>query len=118
MRCQQCHLDNPDDIKFCRQCGAKLQSTPSPSDPLFSGERKHATILFAYLSDYTAMSERLDPEEVKEIMGAIFGQIAAVVDRYGGFVEKCIGDAVMAIFGVGTVSQWFSQGHSKNNLNN
>jgi hypothetical protein len=50
--------------------------------------------------DYTAMSEKLDPEEVKEIMSRIFGEIAQVVTKYEGFIEKFVGDAVMALFGV------------------
>ena len=63
-------------------------------------ERKHVTILFSDLSGYTAMSERLDPEEVKDIMSRIFGDIAQVVAKYEGFIEKFVGDAVMALFGV------------------
>jgi class 3 adenylate cyclase/tetratricopeptide (TPR) repeat protein len=64
------------------------------------GERKHVTVLFSDLSGYTAMTERLDPEEVKRITARIFGEIAKVIDRYEGFIEKYAGDAVMALFGV------------------
>src|SRR3972149_3875263 len=64
------------------------------------GERKQVTILFSDLSGYTAMSEKLDPEEVKEIMSRVFGGIAQVVTKYEGFIEKFIGDAVVAFFGV------------------
>jgi class 3 adenylate cyclase/tetratricopeptide (TPR) repeat protein len=64
------------------------------------GERKHVTVLFSDLSGYTTMSEKLDPEEVKEIMSRIFGEIAQVVTKYEGFIEKFVGDAVMALFGV------------------
>jgi class 3 adenylate cyclase/tetratricopeptide (TPR) repeat protein len=56
--------------------------------------------MFSDLSGYTAMTEKLDPEEVKEIMGRVFGEIAQVVVKYEGFIEKFIGDAVMALFGV------------------
>jgi len=52
------------------------------------------------MSGYTSMSERLDPEEVKEISGRIFGEISQVIAKYDGFIEKYIGDAVMALFGV------------------
>jgi len=62
--------------------------------------RKHATVLFSDLSGHTAMSEKLDPEEVKEIMSRIFGEIAQVVTKYQGFVKKFVGDTVMALFGV------------------
>jgi len=52
------------------------------------------------MTGYTAITEKLDPEEIKEIMGKIFGEISMVVSKYEGFVEKYIGDAVMALFGV------------------
>ena len=58
------------------------------------------TVLFSDLSGYTAMSERLDPEEVKNIMSRIFGEIAQVVAKYDGSIQKFIGDAVVAFFGV------------------
>ncbi|MCF8130885.1 MAG: AAA family ATPase [Deltaproteobacteria bacterium] len=58
------------------------------------------TVLFSDLSGYTAMSEKLDPEEVKEITSRIFGKISQVIAQYSGFIEKYIGDAVMAVFGV------------------
>ena len=64
------------------------------------GERKYVTALFSDLSGYTAMSEELDPEEVKEITGRILGEISQIVSKYEGFVEKFVGDAVMALFGV------------------
>jgi len=51
------------------------------------------------MSGFTAMSEKMDPEETKEIMGKIFGEISKVVAKYEGFIEKFIGDAVMALFG-------------------
>jgi class 3 adenylate cyclase len=63
------------------------------------GERKQVTVLFSDLTGYTTLSERLDPEETREIMGRIFGRAAEIVARYEGRIEKFIGDAVMAIFG-------------------
>jgi len=101
MDCQKCQTKNSEENKFCRECGAKLLSAcPQcgaevfPSDkfcgkcgqelsksietegriPAVDSERKHVTILFSDLSGYTAMSERLDPEEVKDIMSRIFGR--------------------------------------------
>ena len=101
MKCPNCQHENPEDARFCNGCGLELKRSEDTAKTRYEeGERKHATILFSDLSGYTVMSEKLDPEEVKEIMGDIFGEIAGVVDRYGGFVEKYIGDAVMAIFGV------------------
>ena len=58
------------------------------------------TILFSDLSGYTAMSEKPDPEDVKEITSRIFAQISNIIAKYEGFVEKFVGDAVMAIFGM------------------
>ena len=74
-------------------------------EPQIEGERRHVTVLFSDLSGYTAMTERLDPEEVKKIIGQIFGQVAQVVTKYEGQVEKFIGDAVMAVFGIPRVHE-------------
>ena len=84
------------------ECGHKLDESVQTEKLATEteGERKHVTVLFSDLSGYTAMSEKLDPEEVKEIMSRIFGEIAQVVTKYEGFVEKFVGDAVMALFGV------------------
>ena len=126
MKCPKCHHENPQENKFCRKCGKELLLSCSKcgaevlSDDLFcgkcgqelrkvdeivealpetGGERKYVTVLFSDLSGYTAMSEKLEPEEVKEITSRIFG-ISKVIDKYEGFVEKFVGDAVMTLFGV------------------
>ena len=120
--CPACKKANLPGSKFCDACGHALKGNkhtppvdpskapahsamppgsdipPSRSSP--QGERKHVTVLFSDLSGYTAMAEKLDPEEVKEITSRIFGEVAAVVARYDGFVEKYIGDAVVAVFGI------------------
>jgi class 3 adenylate cyclase len=79
-----------------------LDKPPVRTRPILStdSERKHVTVLFSDLSGYTAMTEKLDPEELKQITGRVFGAISQVVARYEGFIEKFIGDAVMALFGV------------------
>jgi class 3 adenylate cyclase/tetratricopeptide (TPR) repeat protein len=103
LTCPQCGIDIQADDAFCGACGSSL-ATPAQKElkeePIDQGERKYVTVLFSDLSGYTAMSEKLDPEEVKEIMSRIFGEIAQVVASYGGFIEKFVGDAVMALFGV------------------
>jgi class 3 adenylate cyclase/tetratricopeptide (TPR) repeat protein len=100
--CPHCGAPVPSDDDFCGECGRKVQEDPSKERriPGPEGERKHITVLFSDLSGYTAMSEKLDPEEVKEITARIFGEVAKIVDRHEGFVEKYIGDAVVALFGV------------------
>jgi class 3 adenylate cyclase len=107
--------------KFCDECGLSLEPDKETSDEILAtenlhlypsterpsidsapivGERKHVTALFSDLSGYTAMSEKLDPEEVKEITSRIFGKISKIIGKYDGFIEKYAGDAVMALFGV------------------
>ena len=120
--CPKCNFSNPPEFKFCGECGHDLRkpqeippedepvAKPSPekilakeippiSSPM-DGERKYVTALFSDMSGYTAMSEKLDPEEVKDITGRIFGEVSKIVNKYDGFIEKFIGDAVMALFGV------------------
>jgi class 3 adenylate cyclase/tetratricopeptide (TPR) repeat protein len=101
LKCPQCGKELPLLAEFCDQCGQKVGVlTEEKEAPEAEGERKHVTVLFSDLSGYTSMSEKLDPEELKEIMSRIFGDIAQVVTKYEGFIEKFVGDAVMAIFGV------------------
>ncbi len=95
MKCPKCQFENPEGAKFCIECGHKFGEGLA-----IEGERKQVTVLFSDLSGYTAMSERLDPEEVKNMMSRIFGKIAQVVVKYDGSIEKFIGDAVVAFFGV------------------
>ena len=107
--CPACGKSNPSGSKFCNECGHKLDK---PADltssfikeakhpPSSEAERKTVTVLFSDMSGYTAMSEKLDPEDVKDITGRIFPKISQVVARYDGFIEKYVGDAVMAVFGV------------------
>jgi hypothetical protein len=99
--CLQCGTVYQIGSKFCDVCGYRLDQDIKTEKPEITseGERKHVTVLFSDLSGYTAMSERLDPEEVKEITGRIFGEISKIVSKYDSFIEKYAGDAVMALFG-------------------
>jgi class 3 adenylate cyclase len=99
MQCPQCHAEYAEGSKFCSHCGAVLDSGKA-RPAAGRGERKQATVLFADLSGYTAMTEALDAEDVKEIMGRIFERISRVIARYEGTIEKFVGDSVMAVFGV------------------
>ena len=100
--CYRCGSSNLPQNKFCGSCGIQLDRTAGPERKTGTSarERKYLTILFSDLSGYTDLSTRLDPEEVKEIMNQVFGEIARVITSYEGFIEKFVGDAVMALFGV------------------
>ena len=100
VRCPECGKKLPLLSKFCDECGQRLEEVLEAEKEVAEAERKYVTALFSDLSGYTAMSEKLDPEELKEITTSIFSQISRVIDKYEGFVEKFVGDAVMALFGV------------------
>jgi class 3 adenylate cyclase/tetratricopeptide (TPR) repeat protein len=99
--CSQCGLVILTDSKFCDSCGQRLDETEQREKIILApeGERKQVTVLFSDVSGYTTMSARLDPEEVKEIMEQIMDGVSKVIKQYGGFMEKYVGDAVMALFG-------------------
>jgi class 3 adenylate cyclase/tetratricopeptide (TPR) repeat protein/ABC-type dipeptide/oligopeptide/nickel transport system ATPase component len=100
--CSQCGVVILTDSKFCDSCGQRLDESEEAAmtAPAHEGERKHVTVLFSDVSGYTTMSAKLDPEEVKEIMGQVIDGVSRVIKQYGGFMEKYVGDAVMALFGV------------------
>jgi class 3 adenylate cyclase len=107
LACPKCGSPNPSKYKFCGECGqeldGKIGKEAAETEKKVTGaegERKHVTVLFSDLSGYTAMSEKLDPEEVKEITGRIFDDVSKIISKYDGFIEKYAGDAVMALFGV------------------
>ena len=93
--CAECGTDNPEIAKFCLACGSPLESAPPPQE-----FRKVVTIVFSDLKGSTAMGEKLDPESVREVMTRYFDAMRAELERHGGVVEKFIGDAVMAVFGL------------------
>jgi class 3 adenylate cyclase len=95
-RCSSCNQDNPAGARYCNLCGAPLEAD-EPRD-----ERKIVTVLFADLVGFTARAEHLDPEDVREILDAYYGRLRSEIERYGGVVEKFIGDAVVAVFGAPT----------------
>jgi class 3 adenylate cyclase/tetratricopeptide (TPR) repeat protein len=102
MKCPECKHEIPEDSMFCNKCGCHLiKGTDGSKDTcVMDSERKLVTVMFSDMSGYTAMTERLDPEEVKGIMSQIFGKITEIIKKYDGFIERFIGDAVMAVFGV------------------
>ena len=146
MHCPKCQIENPDENKFCRECGSKLRlacpqcateilssdkfcgecghplkepqeippidySKPQSYTPKFladkiftnrstlEGERKLVTVLFADVANYTAMSEKFDPEEVHQIMDGCFNILMRETHKYEGTINQFTGDGVMALFG-------------------
>ncbi|MBO9539318.1 tetratricopeptide repeat protein [bacterium] len=94
--CPTCSHTVEPDANFCSRCGARLLAGAREGAV---GDRRVVTVLFADVSGFTAMSEQLDPEAVTEIINQCFAALTAPIYRYGGVVDKYIGDAVMAIFG-------------------
>jgi class 3 adenylate cyclase len=118
--CPSCRRKNDDEARFCVSCGAKLAvlcgecgaelppgagfcptcGTPVRTRARLAGEeRKVITVLFSDLVDSTAHAEQLDPEDLRGLHSPYFTRVRAEVERFGGTVEKFIGDAVMALFG-------------------
>jgi len=103
--CPACGLPLDGGEAFCGECGAPISASPvatsarplEPSQP--AAERRLVSVLFADLVGFTALSEHRDPEEVRELLTRYFEIARDVIVRYGGVVEKFIGDAVMAVWG-------------------
>src|SRR5246127_71800 len=91
--CASCGSENPAGFRFCGTCGAPLNAEPRRE------ERKVVTVLFADLVGFTARAERLDPEDVRALLSPYHERLRSELERFGGTVEKFIGDAVMALFG-------------------
>ena len=113
-RCPSCGNTNPPSAKFCLECGHRLSATsvdavatpptrdtdtPQSSQLVASPERRQLTILFCDLVGSTALSARLDPEDMRDIMSAYHHRCAEVIGKSGGFVAKYMGDGVLAYFG-------------------
>ncbi len=117
--CRHCGIELPNEAVFCFGCGRPVIASPpasrfnSPenytprhlaekiltSRSALEGERKQVTVLFADVSGFTALSERLDPEDVHGLMARAFDLILAEVHRYEGTVNQFLGDGIMALFG-------------------
>jgi class 3 adenylate cyclase/tetratricopeptide (TPR) repeat protein len=93
--CATCGAENREGARFCDSCGAALAEAPPARE-----QRKTVTVLFCDVTGSTALGERLDPESLRRVMARYFEAMRGVVERHGGTVEKFIGDAVMAVFGV------------------
>ena len=121
--CASCGGENPEGMRFCGHCGAAATAAPEPvpagdvSETLRSfvaqpvaerlveaggeipEERRLITALFADVSGFTSLADRLDPEELVEVIDPVISGLSSVVGRYEGYVEKFAGDALLALFG-------------------
>jgi len=100
--CPLCRHPNPEENHFCGRCGAALGVSASvdrrKAVPRWD-ERKIVTVLFADIVGFTAYSEQIDPEEVRDTVRELFGRLTRAITGQGGTVDKYIGDCVMALFG-------------------
>jgi class 3 adenylate cyclase/tetratricopeptide (TPR) repeat protein len=130
--CTTCGGENPEGMRFCGHCGAAAASTSGSStkvgereiaDALRSfvtgpvadklagaggklpEERRLITALFADVSGFTSLADRLDPEQLLEVIDPVISGLSSVVGRYGGYVEKFAGDALLALFGAPTAHE-------------
>src|SRR5688500_3542522 len=124
--CGSCGGENPEGMRFCGHCGAPAEAAAAAgtaateadvtsalrsfvagavADRLVEGggelpeERRLITALFADVSGFTSLADRLDPEELLEVIDPVISGLSSIVGRYGGYVEKFAGDALLALFG-------------------
>ncbi len=98
--CPRCGVGVDVQDRFCRGCGAPLGAAASGHEL-----RKTVTAVFCDVTGSTALGERLDPEALRHVLGRFYAEMRAVLERHGGLVEKFIGDAVVAVFGVPVVHE-------------
>jgi class 3 adenylate cyclase/predicted ATPase len=94
LRCPNCGDANPDRRRFCGECGADLQKSAAEAP-----ERRYLTVMFCDVVGSTALSERLDPEELNDVILAYREVVATATLRFGGFVARYVGDGVLIYFG-------------------
>ena len=95
--CASCGRQNEESARFCSACGAQLDAAERRHAPEV---RRTVTVLFSDLTGSTELGERLDPESVRRVMSRYYADMRQAIERHGGTVEKFIGDAVMAVFGI------------------
>ena len=116
--CPQCGAENPDGNKFCGQCGTPLNagsvkapametvtSDAPPAAPEQEAERRHLTVMFCDLAGSTALSEQLDPEDLKDVIGVFQELCAREIKTYGGYIARYMGDGILVYFGYPTAHE-------------
>jgi class 3 adenylate cyclase/tetratricopeptide (TPR) repeat protein len=107
LACPACGEPVVPGARFCMQCGTALEEAAGAGGPSHApagkpvpvSERRLVSVLFADLVGFTTLSEHRDPEEVRDLLSSYFDRSRTLIERYGGTVEKFIGDAVMAVWG-------------------
>ncbi|MBA3244983.1 MAG: AAA family ATPase, partial [Actinobacteria bacterium] len=103
--CASCGHESGAGARYCEECGSSFAAVPSRAQEQEQEQRKTVTVLFCDLAGSTALGETLDPERLRALLARYFARMKAIVERHGGSVEKFIGDAVMAVFGVPVVHE-------------
>src|ERR671931_875625 len=98
--CPTCSHENSDSAKFCEECATPLAAASAARE-----QRKTVTVLFCDVTGSTALGESTDPEALRGLLARYFERMKGIVESHGGTVEKFIGDAVMAVFGVPRVHE-------------
>src|SRR5262249_416807 len=98
LRCAQCGFDNPSGFAFCGQCGTSFVTT-SPGQATTAPERRHVTVMFCDQVDSVARSQRLDPEEFREIAHQYQEMCARIAQDFDGYIARYQGDGILVYFG-------------------
>ncbi len=106
MKCPRCRFENPDAFAFCGRCGQQLSREDSSARPRpIIGERRFVTVLFARISGLLVLSERLDLEDVRTLINACLESLSGPIYKYGGTLDKFVGQEIMAVFGAPEVHE-------------
>ncbi len=108
--CPNCGTENPDGNKFCGQCGTALggvtdTAPEAPPQAEQEAERRHLTVMFCDLAGSTALSERFDPEDLKDVIAEFQKLCAREIETFGGYIARYMGDGILVYFGYPTAHE-------------
>ena len=101
--CPSCGEDNPERFRLCGYCGTPLPEASPDDSP--KETRKTVSLVFCDLVGSTTLAEHLDTESLREVLSVYFKEMRACIERHGGSVEKYIGDAILAVFGLSQANE-------------